>query len=64
MNYNIHRHQGTRLMVSNISDNPNFSDFFSGAPDIFDLFSLLQHALLDFFVDLILLGNFNLQHSL
>jgi hypothetical protein len=51
-------------MVSNISDNPNFSDFFSGAPDIFDLFSLLQHALLDFFVDLILLGNFNLQHSL
>ncbi len=64
MIHNIYRPQGTSSFISSFAHDSDFSDFFLAAPDNSDVFSLLHHALLDNFVDHILLGDFNLHHPL
>ncbi len=64
MIHNIYRPQGTSSFTSNFSQDSDFSGFFLAASNNSDVFSLLHHALLDTFVDHILLGDFNLHHPL
>ncbi len=51
MIHNIYRPQGTSTIISCLSHDSDFSDFFSAALDNSDMFSLLHHALLDVSVD-------------
>ncbi len=60
----IYRPQGSSSFISSFSHVSDFCDFFSAAPDNSDVFSLLNHVLLDVSVDHILLGDFNLHYPL
>ncbi len=62
--HNIYRPQGPSSFISDFSHDTDFSDFFSAAPDISDVFSLLHHGLLDVSVDHILIGDFNMHQPL
>jgi hypothetical protein len=64
MIYNIYRPQGTSPFISSFSNVSDFSDFFSAVPVNFDVLSLLHYTLLDVSVDHVLLGDYNLRHSL
>jgi hypothetical protein len=62
--HNIYRPQGTSSFISNLAHNTYLCDFFSHAPDNYDVFPCLNHTLLNVSLDHDLLGYFNLHYPL